>query len=164
MKNKIDVFVPPGVQMKLSARLGRIPRQATPAVAAKIEKLWSVRNNCAESEIESLDQKMEEIMVAHVRATLMRTPRVIWENRNLHGTGDKRCKVFVMPVKSLRDSWRNVTDVRCPACHAGIIRWHEAGYVPGYRICDGCGRTFLAKINFADGGKLTKLILDTRNI
>ena len=44
-----------------------------------------------------------------------------------------------------RQYWPAVTDVPCPAPRcAGIIRWAEAGYVPGYRICDGCGRHFLA--------------------
>jgi len=80
MKNtKIDVFVPPGVQMKLSARLGTIPRQATPGVAAKIAQIWLVRNNCPENEIESLDATMEKIMVASVMAERARKPRVIWK-------------------------------------------------------------------------------------
>ena len=160
MKNtKIDVFVPPGVQMKLSARLGTIPRQATSAVANKIQALWMTRNNCPENEIEGLDAKMEAIMVASVMAERARKPRVIWENHDLHGTGSKRCMVFVMPVKS-RDYWANITDVRCPACLEGIIRWHEAGYVPGYRICDGCGRTFFARRT--DERARPVLILDTR--
>lgn len=163
MKNtKIDVFVPPGVQMKLSARLGTIPRQATPGVAAKIAQLWLVRNNCPENEIESLDDQMEKIMVASVMAERARKPRVIWENHNMHGTGSKRCKVFVLPIKTRRDFWANVTNVRCPACHEGIIRWHEAGYVPGYRICDSCGRTFLAAGAITNDRSTTKLILDTR--
>ena len=161
MKNKVDVFVPPGVQMKLSARLGTIPRQATPAVAAKIEKLWLARNNCPENEIAANDEKMEAIMVASVIAERGAKARVIFENHNLHGTGSKRCKVFVMPIKSRRDYWANVTNVRCPACGHGIIRWHEAGYVPGYRICDGCGRTFLARRT--DERATPALILDTLN-
>ena len=43
------------------------------------------------------------------------------------------------------DYWRAVTGVPCPACRAGVVRWAEAGYVPGYRICDGCGKHFMAK-------------------
>ena len=77
---KIDVFVPPGVQMKLFARLGTIPRQATPGVAGKIAQLWLLRNNCPENEIEALDAKMEAIMVASVVAERARKPRVISEN------------------------------------------------------------------------------------
>jgi hypothetical protein len=48
------------------------------------------------------------------------------------------------PTLGPRDYWQAVTDVPCPACRAGTVRWHEAGYVPGYRCCDGCGREFLA--------------------
>lgn len=41
------------------------------------------------------------------------------------------------------DNWSAaVTDVPCPACGAGTLRWHEAGTVPGYRRCDGCGAEF----------------------
>jgi len=161
MKNtKIDILVPPGVQMKLSARLGTIPRTATAGVAKKIQALWLMRQKCPENEIEGLDAKMEAIMVASVMAERARRPRVIWENHNLRGTGQQRCKVFVLRNKSLRDYWANVTNVRCPACHEGIIRWHEAGFVPGYRICDGCGRTFLAR---STAERATPaLILDTR--
>ena len=45
----------------------------------------------------------------------------------------------------VRDYWQAVTDVPCPCCKTGTVRWAEAGYVPGYRICDGCGKHFLAK-------------------
>lgn len=44
----------------------------------------------------------------------------------------------------VRDYWAAVTDVPCPACSAGTVRWAEAGTVPGWRRCDGCGREFLA--------------------
>lgn len=43
------------------------------------------------------------------------------------------------------DYWQAVTDVPCPRCTTGTVRWAEAGYVPGYRICDGCDTHFLAK-------------------
>lgn len=49
---------------------------------------------------------------------------------------------FVVP--EYWDFWAAVTDVPCPACLAGTIRWAEMGYVPGYRICDGCSRHFMA--------------------
>jgi hypothetical protein len=55
--------------------------------------------------------------------------------------GPRRTRVYAMPGA---DYWGAVTDVPCPACDAGTIRWHEAGYVPGYRICDGCGRHWQA--------------------
>ncbi len=38
--------------------------------------------------------------------------------------------------------WESVTDVPCTFRCDGTIRWAEAGYVPGYRICDDCGRHF----------------------
>ena len=49
--------------------------------------------------------------------------------------------------------WEHVTDVRCPVrgC-SGMIRWAEAGYVPGWRICDRCDANFLA-IGVALGDK-----------
>jgi hypothetical protein len=48
-------------------------------------------------------------------------------------------------VPEYHDYWQAVTDVPCPCCKTGTIRWAEAGYVPGYRICDGCGKHFMAK-------------------
>lgn len=45
----------------------------------------------------------------------------------------------------VRDYWAAVTDVPCPipGC-SGTVRWAEAGNVPGWRRCDGCGGEFLA--------------------
>lgn len=42
------------------------------------------------------------------------------------------------------DYWAAVTDVPCPACRQGTVRWHEAGYVPGWRRCDSCHQEFQA--------------------
>lgn len=41
------------------------------------------------------------------------------------------------------DPWSAITDVSCffRAC-SGTLRWAENGYVPGYRICDTCGRHY----------------------
>ena len=39
--------------------------------------------------------------------------------------------------------WESVTDVPCPGCQVGIVRWAEAGFVPGWRECDTCGRQFM---------------------
>lgn len=50
-----------------------------------------------------------------------------------------------MNVPEYHDYWQAVTNAPCPCCKTGTIRWAEAGYVPGYRICDGCGRHFMAK-------------------
>lgn len=67
------------------------------------------------------------------------------EMHNLDGRGSKRTHVYEMdPSPDKFDFWLAVTDVPCPACNAGTIRWYEAGYVPGYRVCDGCKRHFLA--------------------
>lgn len=66
-----------------------------------------------------------------------------------NGTGPKRTQVFDVPnVPNVpNDYWAAVTDVPCPCCNTGNIQWAEAGYVPGYRICDKCGKHFLAKGN-----------------
>ena len=78
------------------------------------------------------------------------------EMYNLDGQGSKRCHVYDMPaatitiggvhLQTIPDYWAAVTDVPCPipSCN-GTVRWAEAGYVPGYRICDECERHFLAK-------------------
>ena len=76
------------------------------------------------------------------------------EYHNLDGTGSRRTRVYdLAPVRfSLEcdphqmtwDYWGSVTDIPCPCCCGGIIRWAEAGYVPGYRMCDLCGRHFMA--------------------
>lgn len=79
------------------------------------------------------------------------------ESHNLDGQGARQTRVYdMLPVRMsaaqgdrddrpLHDSWAAVTDVSCPCCEAGTVRWAEAGYVPGYRICDDCGRHFQAK-------------------
>lgn len=51
------------------------------------------------------------------------------------------------PVESNDPYWSAVTDVSCPTGCGGIVRWAEAGYAPGYRICDGCKKHFLASGN-----------------
>ena len=74
-----------------------------------------------------------------------------YEHHNLDGES-KRTQVYDLPPVPLTDStmptyreyWPAVTDVPCPRQCGGTVRWAEAGYVPGYRICDGCGRHFLA--------------------
>ena len=63
------------------------------------------------------------------------------ESHDLHGTGAAPCEVYAMAPD--RDYWPAVTSypgapVACPVdgC-TGAVQWHEAGYVPGYRRCDG---------------------------
>jgi len=75
---------------------------------------------------------------------------------NTDGQGSRAHRVYPMPPAyhlqdtpphSTPDYWKAVTDVPCPSCEKGTVRWHEAGYVPGYRICDKCKNHFLAKGN-----------------
>ena len=72
------------------------------------------------------------------------------ELHNLDGLGPRRCHVYDVPAATdhvpdyVPDFWGAVTDVPCPACDNGIVRWAEAGYVPGYRVCQDCGRHYLA--------------------
>jgi len=73
------------------------------------------------------------------------------EQHNLDGQGTKPVRVYDMPRSTDENDpyWPAITDVPCPVCGSGTIRWAEAGYVPGYRICDECERHFLAKGNAA---------------
>lgn len=50
-----------------------------------------------------------------------------------------------MPAVDDHSIWPSVTNVPCPWCKTGTIRWAEDGFVPGYRICDGCGQHALVK-------------------
>jgi len=72
------------------------------------------------------------------------------------GDGVRKHAAYVMPVVSQTDYWANVTDVPCPVCAGGTIRWHEAGYVPGSRLCDCCGRFFQARGSVKDGAVLIR--------
>lgn len=64
------------------------------------------------------------------------------EMHNLDGRGTRRTHVYDMPA--CPNYWAAVTGVICPVCTQGKVQWAEAGHVPGYRICDGCGRHFIA--------------------
>lgn len=58
-------------------------------------------------------------------------------------------------IDTTRSGWDCITDIACPISDCpGELRWAEAGYVPGYRICDCCGSHFaLAEpINGPAGG------------
>ena len=48
--------------------------------------------------------------------------------------------------------WDAVTDAKCPVAKCrGVVRWSEAGNVPGYRICDSIHHhRFLADGNISD--------------
>lgn len=73
-----------------------------------------------------------------------------YESYNL-GDGVKKHAVYDMPIIDPHDYWASVTDVPCPACQTGTIRWAEAGYVPGSRLCDTCGRFFQARGSLKSG-------------
>lgn len=40
-------------------------------------------------------------------------------------------------------SWEQITDVPCPRECGGMLRWDEAGHVPGYRTCEACHAHYL---------------------
>jgi len=64
------------------------------------------------------------------------------ESLDLDGGGPRPTRVYEMTARP--DYWAAVSDVPCPQCATGTIRWAEAGYVPGYRVCDECGRHYQA--------------------
>lgn len=68
------------------------------------------------------------------------------EEHNLTGEPEV-CNVWYVNAAGPCRYWEAVTDVPCPCCDDGSVQWAEAGYVPGYRICDFCGRHFMAKGN-----------------
>lgn len=58
----------------------------------------------------------------------------------------KMIQATAIPSLSNTDFWVSVSDVQCPSCVLGVVRWAEAGRVPGYRICDGgCGQHWIAR-------------------
>lgn len=64
--------------------------------------------------------------------------------RDHDGMGVKDVRSYPM-ASAPGDYWAAVTDVPCPCSGCdGMIRWAENGYVPGYRVCNMCGRHFLA--------------------
>jgi hypothetical protein len=60
----IETFLPPGVQAKMYARIGRCPRRLPTRQHNQIMRLWLVRNNCPENEIEKIDDRMEALAMA----------------------------------------------------------------------------------------------------
>lgn len=61
---------------------------------------------------------------------------------------------WIVPIKNIAikivtgqtvrsNSWAMAKLIPCPICGSGKMQWAEAGYVPGYRICDFCGRGFI---------------------
>lgn len=58
-----------------------------------------------------------------------------------------------MATTTYGGGWPGVTDVPCPRGCGGTLRWAEAGYVPGYRICDLCEARYLGD---PASGRLTR--------
>lgn len=60
-----------------------------------------------------------------------------------HPPHSEATKEAVYAILGTPRGWGAITDVPCffRAC-AGTLRWAENGYVPGYRICDTCGRHY----------------------
>lgn len=67
--------------------------------------------------------------------------------QNYGGNGPEPIITYPMRRVQKYEYWPSVTDVACPCCAGGTVRWFEAGYVPGYRICDKCHQHFLADGN-----------------
>jgi hypothetical protein len=67
-----------------------------------------------------------------------------YEERNFDGLGKRKVAVYDMPSINQGYYWVSVTNVPCPSCKNGVICWAEGGYVPGYRICDQCGKHYMA--------------------
>jgi len=87
---------------------------------------------------------------------------------NVDGRGEREHRLYPVSAavdgytttgKAVLGFWPAVTDVACPVCEDGTVRWAEAGYVPGYRICDGCGRHFMA-----EGEAHSPALLDTGRV
>jgi hypothetical protein len=58
-----DIFLPPGVQMRLFDKLGRVPRRASDIVAEQIERLWRERNNAPEYDLDRIDRGMKDLII-----------------------------------------------------------------------------------------------------
>jgi hypothetical protein len=64
---------------------------------------------------------------------------------------------IVAPSGMRLDGWRWSVALTCPACGAGTPQWAEAGHVPGYRVCDHCGRGW--EVSFQRDGEALLLTL-----
>jgi len=84
------------------------------------------------------------------------------ETKNIKKVGQSgqggNMTTYDLPSISTKDYWVSVTDVPCPVCKGGVLRWAESGYVPGYRICDRCGRHFRA-----DGSRERPAVIEEEN-
>lgn len=111
--------------MRLFERLGRSPKSAIAEVADEIDRLWLVRNEAPEGEIDEIDFALE------THALNAEGPAI-----EPNGPNGADREVFLVPSRSSFDFWESVTDVPCPVpgCDQPVV-WFEAGFVPGYRAC-----------------------------
>lgn len=105
----------------------------------------------------------DELRRASITSDLARrmTPREWWHVAQLAGCNPPNSEATRNAVYSLLDnpgsswtSWDEITDVPCffRTCD-GTLRWAENGYVPGYRICDKCGRHYQLARATMEGGR-----------
>lgn len=66
MKNTMQVFFPPGVQVRLQAALGRVPRVLPSLEAQALDLLWAARCSAPESELERIDGEMLKLAIAAI--------------------------------------------------------------------------------------------------
>jgi len=87
-------------------------------------------------------------------ASLPKHARWSAQPRSPSGRNPVRTHEHLLPPKTVpvRDTdqrapvyWLAVTDVPCPVCETGTVRWAEARYIPDYRICDGREAHFFAR-------------------
>jgi hypothetical protein len=64
------------------------------------------------------------------------------------------CKPHAAHGDKHMDPWALASIMPCHNC-GGRLLWAEAGYVPGYRICETCGRSWVVTFGPSAGGKIT---------
>ena len=133
------------------AKIDDVPASVTDAevarVQALVDRLWTETPTVGPA-CESYRQILQGIHDFYLpKPTPEKTIcRSRMEMRNPNGNGSTRHAIFDIPSRNPDNFWANVTDIPCPrASCRGTLRWAEAGYVPGYRICDKCKRHFLAE-------------------
>lgn len=66
-------------------------------------------------------------------------------HRNIYGDTPHHDGLVGVGYPPAENYWSAVTDVTCPLQCGGTVRWHEAGFVPGWRRCDTCGQHYCAR-------------------
>lgn len=68
-------------------------------------------------------------------AGMLASCRWRWRMLDLDGLGDRHYRVYILAGEAN-------ADIPCPTACGGKIRWAEAGFMPGHRICEHCGRRY----------------------